>query len=167
MTSTKNWWTKATQTTLFVFLLALQAAPMTAIAADDKYGKVGDPVHLVVGYQPYYTASWSGVIMRDQKLYEKYLPKGSSVNFSVGLQGAIIVNAMLAGKQDIGYVGDMPAIVSTTKQQVSDIRIVATLGVGMDQCNIFLARMDAPNFSSQREGIQWLSGKRVAVPMGS
>src|SRR4051794_23216547 len=31
------------------------------------YGKPGSPIELVVGYQPYYTESWSGVIMRSKK----------------------------------------------------------------------------------------------------
>jgi NitT/TauT family transport system substrate-binding protein len=139
----------------------------SAVAGDISFGKPGEPVNLVVGYQPYYTESWSGIVMRGKKLYEKYLPKGSTVEFAVGLQGAVIVNAMLAGKQHIGYVGDMPGIVSTTKHEVADIRIVATLGLGTDQCNVFLARTDAPAFANAKEGIKWLSGKRIAVPMGS
>ena len=142
-------------------------APSVAVAGDLEFGKPGAPVNLVIGYQPYYTESWSGVVMRGKKLYEKYLPKGSTVEFAVGLQGAVIVNAMLAGKQHIGYVGDMPGIVSTTKQQVADIRIVATLGIGTDQCNVFLARTDAPKFKNAKEGIKWLDGKRIAVPLGS
>ena len=167
MKCTKNGWKKTTVSTLFASLLALQGAPSSAIAGELEYGKVGQPVNLVVGYQPYYTESWSGVVMKDKKFYEKYLPKGSTVEFSVGLQGAIIVNAMLAGKQHIGYVGDMPAVVSTTKQEVADIRIVATLGAGTDQCNNFLARSDAPKFANQKDAIKWLSGKQVAVPKGS
>ena len=165
----KNWSLKATRRTLLASasLLVLLGANSSAIAGDLEYGKVGEPVQLIVGYQPYYTQSWSGVIMKDKKLYEKYLPKGSTVEFSIGLQGAVIVNAMLAGKQHIGYVGDMPGIVSTTKQEVADIRIVASLGVGTDQCNIFLARPDAPKFANQKEAIKWLSGKQVAVPKGS
>jgi NitT/TauT family transport system substrate-binding protein len=143
------------------------AVPSTALAGDLSYGKVGDPVNLVIGYQPYYTQSWSGVVMRGKKLYEKYLPKGSNVEFSIGLQGAVIVNQMLAGKQHIGYMGDMPAIVSTTKAEVADVRIVATLGTGQDQCNIFLARPDAPAFPTGKDGIKWLDGKRIAVPLGS
>lgn len=142
-------------------------APSIAVAGDLEYGKVGEPVNLVVGYQPFYTESWSGIVLRGKKMYEKYLPKGSTVEFSIGLQGAVIVNAMLAGKQHIGYLGDMPAIVSTTKQAVADIRIVATVGVGTDQCNIFLARPDAPKFSTAEEGLKWLNGKRVAIPLGS
>jgi NitT/TauT family transport system substrate-binding protein len=131
------------------------------------HGKVGEPVNLVVGYQPYYTEAWSGVVMRDQKLYEKYLPKGSTVEFQIGLAGSVIVNGMLAGKQHIGYMGDMPAIVSTTKERVAPISIVATAGLGYDQCNIMLARMDAPDFSNSKEALQWLNGKNVAVPKGA
>jgi NitT/TauT family transport system substrate-binding protein len=152
---------------LIVTALGTLVEPSPAIAGDLEYGKVGEPVNLVVGYQPFYTESWSGIVMRGKKMYEKYLPKGSTVEFSVGLQGAVIVNAMLAGKQHIGYVGDMPAIVSTTKEGVADIRIVATAGVGTDQCNIFLARPDAPKFASAGEGIKWLEGKRVSIPLGS
>ena len=146
--------------------LSLALSP-AAVAGDLEFGKPGEAVNLVIGYQPYYTESWSGVVMRGKKLYEKYLPKGSTVEFSVGLQGAVIVNAMLAGKQHIGYVGDMPGIVSTTKQDVADIRIVAMVGLGTDQCNILLARPDAPKFANAKEGIKWLHGKRIAVPLVS
>ena len=128
-------------------------------AASKAYGKPGEPIELVIGYQPYYTESWSGVIMRDKKFYEKYLPKGSNVTFQIGLQGAIIVNGMLAGKVDIGYVGDMPGIVSTSHPEVRDVRIVSVLGLGYDQCNIFLVRTDAPQFKSPEEAIKWLDGK--------
>jgi NitT/TauT family transport system substrate-binding protein len=143
-------------------------ALMTGLAhAQDDYGKPGGPVKITVGYQPYYTQSWSGVVMRGKKFYEKYLPAGSQVEFQIGLQGAIIVNNMLAGKQSIGYMGDMPAIVSTTKTETADIRLVASLGLGFDQCNIFLARNDAPQFGTPKDFIKWLDGKTVAVPKGS
>jgi len=162
----KQWARSAVAGVLAVAGLAATTSGV-ALAGDLSYGKPGEPVSLVIGYQPYYTESWSGVVMRGKKMYEKYLPKGSTVEFAVGLQGAVIVNAMLAGKQHMGYVGDMPGIVSTTKQEVADIRIVATLGLGSDQCNVFLARTDAPKFATAKDGIKWLDGKRVAVPMGS
>lgn len=139
----------------------------SASAADIDFGKPGTPVKLVVGYQPYYTESWSGVVMRGKKMYEKYLPKGSEVEFQIGLQGSIIVNNMLAGKQHIGYMGDMPAIVSTTKESVADIRMVAVVGLGFDQCNIFLTRNDAPAFKDGKSALKWLDGKQVAVPKGA
>lgn len=143
------------------------ATQSPVLAGDIDYGKPGTPVHLIVGYQPYYTESWSGVVMRGKELWKKYLPSGSTVEFQVGLQGAIIVNAMLAGKQNIGYMGDMPAIVATTKQNVADIRMVAMLGLSHDQCNIFLVRTNAPQFKDAAEALKWLDGKQVAVPKGS
>src|SRR2546422_9928375 len=144
----------------FALLLAA-CLSVPAIAADIDYGKQGAPVKLVVGYQPYYTEAWSGVIMRSKKFYEKYLPKGSEVEFQIGLQGAIIVNNMLAGKQHIGYYGDMPGIVSTTKQDVADIRLVAVVGMGWDQCNAVLVRTDAPKFANDQDAIKWLDGKTL------
>ena len=152
--------------TVAVGFAATTYVPATT-AAEIDFGNVGDPINLVVGYQPYYTEAWSGVVMKGLKLYEKYLPEGSTVEFQIGLQGGIIVNAMLAGKQHIGYMGDMPAIVATTKDRVADIRIVATAGLGQDQCNNMLVRTDAPEFSSADEAIQWMNGKVVAVPKGA
>ena len=147
-------------------LLGLASAGAKAQQVVD-YGKVGDPVKLVIGYQPYYTEAWSGVVMRGKKFYEKYLPKGSTVEFQVGLQGSIIVNNMLAAKQHIGYMGDMPAIVSTTKSEVADIRLVAVLGLGKDQCNIVLTSVDAPDFKSPIEAMKWMNGKTIAAPKGA
>ena len=149
------------------FALAGGVGVSPAIAADIDYGKPGDAVKLVIGYQPYYTESWSGVVMRGKKFYEKYLPKGSTVEFQIGLQGAIIVNNMLAGKQHIGYMGDMPSIVSTTKVEVADVRLVSAVGMGRDMCNIFLVRKDAPAFASPQAAIKWLDGKQVATAKGA
>jgi len=151
----------------FGTVVATALISASAMAADIDYGKPGTPVKVVIGYQPYYTQAWSGVVMRGKKFYEKYLPQGSNVEFQIGLQGAIIVNNMLAGKQHIGYMGDMPSIVSTTKAEQADVRIVGTLGLGWDQCNTFLVRTDAPQFKDAQEAIKWLGGKQVAVPKGS
>jgi len=149
-------------------MVALASAwPAGAHAGELQFGKPGEPVDLVVGYQPYYTEAWSGVVMRGKRFFEKYLPKGSKVEFQVGLQGAIVVNNMLAGKQHIGYVGDMPAITATTKAETADLRIVATTGLGHDQCNVFLVRNDAPAFATAQDALRWTHGKQVAVPKGS
>ena len=139
----------------------------TAPTAHLDYGKPGDPIHLVVGFQPYYSESWSGLVVNGLELWKKYLPPQSTVEFQVGLQGAIIVNAMLAGKQQIGYLGDMPSIVGATKRDVGDLRIIANVGLSHDQCNVFLARNDAPAFTNATAALKWLDGKKVAVPKGS
>jgi NitT/TauT family transport system substrate-binding protein len=148
--------------------LALAAASGSArAAAQEKYGAPGTPIKLEVGYQPYYTESWSGVVINGLQLWKKYLPPGSEVEFQVGLQGAVIVGQLLADKQQIGYMGDMPALVATNRSDVADIRLVAVLGTSEQQCNIFLVRSDAPVFETPAEFLKWLDGKVVASPHGS
>jgi len=144
---------------------------MQAALARVDFGKPGEPVHLVVGYQPYYTESWSGVVNNGKQLWKKYLPKGSTVEFQVGLQGSVIVNAMTGEKQHIGYMGDMPAIASTfrniKRRGGTDMRIVAVLGTSKQQCNIFLVRNDAPIFSNGRAAVKWMDGKITSAPHGA
>ena len=84
---------RATLAGLAVVFGMTAAVPSIAVAGDLEYGKVGEPINLVVGYQPFYTESWSGIVLRGKKMYEKYLPKGSTVEFSIGLQGAEIGRA--------------------------------------------------------------------------
>jgi NitT/TauT family transport system substrate-binding protein len=151
-------------------LLSSVSASAQAPASDpgsSTYGKPGEPVHLSVGYQPYYSEAWSAVVINGLGLWKKYLPPQSTVEFNIGLQGSIIVNAMLAGKEQIGYCGDMPAIVGATKRDVADLRIVANIGLSHDQCNVFVARADAPRFADAGAALKWLDGKTVAVPKGS
>src|SRR5262245_46611417 len=48
------------------------ACAQPALSEEIKdYGKPGTPIDLVIGYQPYYTQAWSGVIMRSKKFYER------------------------------------------------------------------------------------------------
>ncbi len=141
------------------------AVPGAAFAKD--YGKQGTPIKLTIGYQPYYTQAWSAVIQKEMELWKKYLPAGSTVEWEIGLQGAIVGNAMLADKNDIGYMGDMPTIVAISKQNVRELRMVAVLGLANDQCSVFLSRNEAPDFKSPEEAVKWWGGKRVAVAKGS
>ena len=131
------------------------------------FGKPGEPVELVVGYQPYYTESWSGVVINGKKIWKKYLPAGSTVDFEIGLQGSVIVGKLLGEKNHLGYMGDMPAIVSTTKQDKVDMRMIAVLGTSRQQCNVFLVKNDAPQFKSGIDAVKWMDGKLVAAPHGA
>ena len=158
-----GWLNRCLKVSIGVVAAAGFAAP--AIAAD--YGKPGEPVHLTIGYQPYYTQAWSAVIMKEKEFWKKHLPEGSTVDWKIGLQGAIIGNAMLAGKHDIGYMGDMPTIVAISKQQVRELRMVSVLGLAYDQCSVYLAGTHAPEFSGPEEAVKWWDGKRVAVAKGS
>ena len=146
---------------------AVAGNAQAATPAPTSYGRIGEPIHLSVGYQPYYTEAWSGAVLNGLGLWKKYLPAGSTVEFNVGLQGALVINAMLAGKEQIGYVGDMPGIVGASKRSTADLRILANIGLGTDQCNVFFTRLDAPTFADGKAAIKWLDGKTVAVPKGS
>ena len=148
---------------------AMLAAPSAGWAVD--FGKKGEAVNLVIGYQPYYTESWSGVVNNGKQFWKKHLPEGSTAEFQVGLQGSVIVNAMTGEKQHIGYMGDMPAIASTFRNLQdrggTDIRIVAALGISKQQCNIFLVRNDAPKFKDGVEAVKWMDGKITSAPHGA
>ena len=145
----------------------LCATTIQPAVAEVGFGKPGEAVNLVVGYQPYYTESWSGVVINGQQSWKKYLPAGSDVKFEIGLQGSVIVGKMLGEKNHLGYMGDMPAIVSTTKQDKVDIRMIAVLGTSRQQCNVFLVRNDAPQFKDGFEAVKWMDGKLVAAPHGA
>ena len=159
-----------TQRMMPVLAAAAIAVPLLA-HADVDFGSEGEPVDLVIGYQPYYTESWSGVVNNSKEFWKKYLPEGSTAQFEIGLQGSVIVNAMTGEKQHIGYMGDMPAIASTFRNMAerggTDIRIVAVLGTSTQQCNIFLVRNDAPEFASGEEAVKWMDGKTTAAPHGA
>lgn len=155
---------------------AATAALLSSIAAQPAlaevdFGAEGEAVDLVIGYQPYYTESWSGVVNNGKEFWKQYLPEGSTAEFQIGLQGSVIVNAMTGEKQHIGYMGDMPAIASTFRnikeRGGTDMRIVAVLGTSKQQCNIFLVRNDAPEFATGAEAVKWMDGKITSAPHGA
>ena len=152
-------------TSAAVAVLAVGLAPTAS--AKVGFGTPGEAVHVVVGYQPYYTQSWSGVVINGKQIWKKYLPKGSTAKFDIGLQGSVIVGKLIGEKNHIGYMGDMPAIVSTTKYKKVDMRMVAVLGTSRQQCNVFLVRNDAPKFKNGMEAVKWMDGKLVAAPHGA
>lgn len=160
---------------LLVLLLALPVAPVLAAApapgaggaapaaGTPGLGQPGEPVALVVGYQPYFTSAWSALVMRGKRFHERYLPKGSTVEFEPALQGRKIAAAMQAGSAHVGYMGPVSALVAATRSegQPGELRLVAALGMGYDQCNVMLARVGGP------ATLQALQGSRLAAPRDS
>jgi NitT/TauT family transport system substrate-binding protein len=149
---------------LSMFVLAF-VIPKLSWAAD--YGKASGPVELTVGFPCCYAATWSAYVVKEKELWKKYLPQGSKINYNIAIAGPPIINGMLADKIQIGYLGDMPAIVLTTKNNVADVRLVATTALSYDQCNILLVRPDAPNFATSQAAVSWLAGKQMGIPRGS
>ncbi|WP_084150665.1 tripartite tricarboxylate transporter substrate-binding protein [Azohydromonas australica] len=158
-----------------VLLLALPVAPVLAAAPEPGAGSAapaagapglgqpGEPVALVVGYQPYFTSAWSALVMRGKRFHERYLPKGSTVEFEPALQGRKIAAAMQSGSAHVGYMGPVSALVAATRSegQPGELRLVAALGMGYDQCNVMLARVGGP------ATLQALQGSRLAAPRDS
>ncbi|MCL4490748.1 MAG: ABC transporter substrate-binding protein [Nitrospirae bacterium] len=153
---------------LVVRVMFLAMTMIAAILFSVLTGYAAEPIKIVVGWQPYDTISYQVAIIQELKLWKKYMPEGVQVEFEPALQGAIISNNLLAGKQQIGYMSILPGIMAATKPEQANIRLVASTGHDEGQrCSIIMARKDAPNFKSPEEAVRWLDGKIVAAPKGS
>jgi NitT/TauT family transport system substrate-binding protein len=75
-----------------------------------KFGKIGDPITLTVGYQPYGTPYWTATLNKQAKIFAKYLPKGSEVVWFRALSGPLINNNLFTGKNQFGYMAETPAL---------------------------------------------------------
>lgn len=128
------------------------------------FGKPGEPINLVVGFQPYYVVTWTAAIARDKDYWRKHLPAGSRVALNVAIRGPANATAMRDGKLHIAYIGDAAVPLAAAKEP--DIRLIAIAALSQDQC-IVVARRDAPEFATPAEAIRWLAGKRIAVPPGT
>lgn len=125
----------------------------------------GKPVNIGVGYFPSWVGGWSGAIVKHRELWKKHLPQGSKIDWDVHVVGAPVANNLLAGKLQIGYLGDTPGFVATTKRNIADLRIVS-INLFSDTgqiCGDMMVRSDAPHFKSLDETIKWMDGKKIGV----
>ena len=58
----------------------------TGVPVDAKvgFGKPGEKVDLVIGYQPYYTESWSGVVINGKIYGRNICPRAPRQNLKLG-----------------------------------------------------------------------------------
>jgi NitT/TauT family transport system substrate-binding protein len=128
----------------------------------------GAAVAIRTNYWLAWTGAWDTVVLKEAKLWEKWLPKGSTVEWKRNLQGPPVITDLVANKQNIGYIGDNPSIVATTKRDLAPISIVAVNEMSPGRmCGLMMVRVDAPAFKDHREAMKWLDGKTVGVPKGS
>ena len=122
-----------------------------------------DDQAFIVGYQPFYTESWSALVIRHAGLAEKYLPEEYSVaSWEVALQGAVVGNKMISEQNDIGYTGDMPTITAIANDE-TPIDMVAMAGFSAgQQCNLCFV----PNGTDIEEP-QDLDGREIGVTTGA
>ncbi len=162
--------------TLIVRAMVLMIAVLVAgtllagpAAAEKEYKPLpakqekGQPVNIRIYHQPYYTQSWSSSVMKNKEFWKKYLPPGSTVTYEIALQGALAVNAIVAGKAEYGYGGDAPSVLGMTQdREKADIRGVWVNGFSKCcHCNTMIIRADAPYQDSAEAYVKWLQGKRA------
>lgn len=139
----------------------------SSISAKAAHAKAA-PVNVTSNYWLAWTGAWDTVILKEAKLWEKWLPQGSTVEWKRNLQGPPVITDLVAGKQQIGYIGDNPSIVATTKRALAPISIVAINETSPGRlCGLVVVRANAPKFKDYHEAVRWLDGKRVGVPKGS
>jgi sulfonate transport system substrate-binding protein len=161
----------------FGFLVGVSSLPAVAQEYNNSsYDKIaalakeaeGSPVSLTTNYWLAWTGAWDTVVMKETGLWKKWLPKGSEVTWVRNLQGPPVITDLIANKQQIGYLGDNPALVATTKRTLAPINLVAINETSPGHmCGSIIVRSDAPNFKNIQEAAKWLNGKVVAVPKGS
>ncbi len=128
-----------------------------------KFGKIGDPVTLTIGYQPYGTIHWTATVNKQAQLLEKYLPPGSKVVWFRALSGPLISNNMYAGKNQFGYMSDTPALAVSDKVPCD---LVANSGYDLGE----FGSLCVPNQFLENGEVnkpQDLEGQPVATAFGS
>lgn len=128
-----------------------------------KFGKIGDPVTLTVGYQPYCTPYWTSSVNKQAQVWERYLPKGSKVVWFRSLSGPLINNNMLAGKNQIGYMAETPALRSG---DTVDCDMISVTGYDLGETGAFCVRNELAKEGKVKEPKD-LEGERIGTPFGS
>ena len=145
---------------------ALGASALAGCTDSEYFGGAAagfDAKSFIVGYQPFYTESWSALVIRHAELWQKYLPDEYSVgSWEVALQGAVIGNKMISEQNDIGYTGDMPTITAIANEEtLIDMVAVAGFSEGQ-QCNLCFVPAD-----SSIEEAGDLDGGEIGVTTGT
>ncbi|MBT9167081.1 MAG: hypothetical protein DDT19_00405 [Syntrophomonadaceae bacterium] len=128
-----------------------------------EFGKVGEPVTLTVGYQPYCLQCQTANISKMARLWVKHFPKGSRVEWFRALSGPLINNNMLAGKNMFGYMCDTPGL-----RAMDTVPVVTGCTGGYDTgehgCMVVRKDLwDAGKVKSPKD----LDGAKIGVPIGS
>lgn len=128
-----------------------------------KFGKIGDPVTLTIGYQPYCTPYWTSTINKQAQICAKYLPKGSKIIWFRALSGPLITNNMNAGTNQIGYMAETPAL---TAGDLVNCDLVSVTGYDVGETGAIVVRKDLLDAGKVKKP-QDLRQQLIGVPFGS
>src|SRR5579871_2880938 len=140
-----------------VIMLGLGVA--VAVLAPAAEPVSNDRMTLRIGYQPL-TPTWGISIIYQAKLWKKYLPNVEVERFET-MSGMPLVNNLLAGKLDLGYLGDMPAIVLASKAQLLPSKFISVTDADRGGASVIYVGKGSPI-----KTVKELAGKKVSVPFG-
>ncbi|NMO98221.1 ABC transporter substrate-binding protein [Paenibacillus lemnae] len=132
---------------------------------------VGSSQTITIGYQSPTAETWGALIMKHEKLVEKYLKvvapdDNVRVEWFDAPAGSVLNNNMIGGKVDLAFLGDMPSLLNgvegITRDQYSSV-LIALDGKGKSGKNqSVVVPLDSPI-----DSIEGLKGKTVSTPIGS
>lgn len=115
-----------------------------------------------MGYQPFSAHAWEALVMKHSDIPGKYLPDGYSLEWQSALQGAVIGNRISVGKNQAGWMGDMPALTTIAQNETPASLVgLANWSYGQ-QCNLLIVPKD-----SDIQQTTDIAGKSVGVTKGS
>jgi NitT/TauT family transport system substrate-binding protein len=118
-----------------------------------------ETVTINLGY-PLLAPTWGSTIITAAKLWKKYLPN-VEVNRVDFMSSMPVVNNMVAGKIDIGYFADMPAIVLASQANLTPTMFVSLTDTDEGGASVVYVKKN-----SAITTVKELNGKRVSVPFG-
>jgi len=89
-----------------ILCATLGAAAPGAWTASPLLGKPGEPIRLVVAFNPYMAPSSTLAIVHGKELWKRHLPPGSRVDLELGIRGRAIADFLRKGELHIAYSGD-------------------------------------------------------------
>ena len=153
---------------MFALLAAFVLVPLAGPPAAEETIRIG------IGHQSLCTDTYSGgITIKELGLLQRHLPregKYKNVKYDIVWEdytsGPPITNQMLAGKLDIGVMGDYPLLVNAARfQETKSLRSVLVTMTGYNvygSGNSIVVPNDSPAYRFED-----LKGKRVSVPFGS
>jgi NitT/TauT family transport system substrate-binding protein len=137
--------------------LAGSMAAVTSLATASARGAAKRKC--TIGYQPYCMPYIQANIIRMSGVINRFMPSDVEVEWSRTLAGVVIINDMIAGRTNIGLMGDSPAAIG------SDKGVGIVLGATSYDNGELGALVVRSNLKIKT--VRELEGARIGVPFGS
>lgn len=156
---------------MFVGVFLFAGCSSTNDSQGSNNASVKEIVNITIGYQTVTSQTWGALIIKNKKLYEKYLEKEYpnkkfKISWFNAQSGPPLTNNMVAGKLQFAFMGDMPILINGEKGQTSqNYKSVFLAFDGKGEKGANQAILVPKN--SKITSVKDLAGKNVSVPLGS